>query len=181
MGMATHLGPWLLGTVKNSTASMTATNAAAGLVRNTGVTQVAQSVAITFSNATFGAATPAFVLPAGTMITDAHILLDTAFTGGTVSAATLKYSIGGTDITTAPSVFSTLGNINLPTAATQAAAFMWRNVSTTNTTTGATGTSDVVVNYTITLTGAGPTTGSATLVIQYVVRNPDGSATPAST
>jgi hypothetical protein len=170
MGMASHLGPWLLGTQKNTIGAVNATNVAAGQVRNMGATQVAQSIPLTYSSATTGAATAAFVLPAGAMVADAHILVATPFTGGTVSAATITLSVGATSITSAGNIFAAAGHINLPVATTAAAVNLWANV----------GTTDALVNYTITLTGTGLTAGSSYLVIQYIVRNADGSANPAS-
>ena len=44
MGFATHLGPWLLGTVKNTTGTT------AGTIRNTGATVVAQPITIGFAD-----------------------------------------------------------------------------------------------------------------------------------
>ena len=46
MGFATHLGPWLLGTVKNTTGTT------AGTVCNTGCTVVAQSGTTTVADTT---------------------------------------------------------------------------------------------------------------------------------
>jgi len=43
MGFATHLGPWLLGTVKNTTGTT------AGTIRNTGCTSVAQNATVAFN------------------------------------------------------------------------------------------------------------------------------------
>ena len=56
MAFASHLGPWLLGTVKNTTGTT------AGTVRNMGATKVAQIKAVTYADAS---GTTAFVLPAG--------------------------------------------------------------------------------------------------------------------
>ena len=56
MGFATHLGPWLLGTVKNTTGTT------AGTIKNTGCTVVAQSKAVAFGDS---AASLAAALPAG--------------------------------------------------------------------------------------------------------------------
>ena len=53
MGFATHLGPWLLGTVKNTTGTT------AGLVRNTGDTVVAQTFKVDYTGTTVAAATSA--------------------------------------------------------------------------------------------------------------------------
>ena len=59
MGFATDLGPWLLGTVKNTTGTT------AGTVRNTGCTVVAQSGATTVADTS---ANNLFMIPAGAQI-----------------------------------------------------------------------------------------------------------------
>jgi hypothetical protein len=59
MGFASHLGPWLLGTVKNTTGTT------AGTIRNMGATTVTQTAAVTSADA---AASQAFVLPAGAIL-----------------------------------------------------------------------------------------------------------------
>ena len=94
MGFATHLGPWLLGTVKNTTGTT------AGTIRNMGATVVGQTDAITYADA---AGTRAFVLPAGAIITAMDFITTAAFS----SAATLKLTIGATDITTATTTTTT--------------------------------------------------------------------------
>ena len=63
MGFASHLGPWLLGTVKNTTGTT------AGTLRNMGNTIVAQSVAVLYTDITAG--TYAFTIPAGSQILSA--------------------------------------------------------------------------------------------------------------
>jgi hypothetical protein len=146
MGFATHLGPWLLGTVKNTTGTT------AGTIRNMGATVVAQS-----ANVAFGTLTgTAFVLPAGAQVTDIKVVTTTVFS----AATTCKLSIGGTDFTTTGTVTS-VGSANATTPGG------WLNV----------GSTDAIVTYT--LAGAGLTTGAATIVISYVVRNSDGSANPS--
>jgi len=150
MGFATHLGPWLLGTVKNTTGTT------AGTIRNMGATVVAQS-----ANVAFGTLTgTAFVLPAGAQVTDIKVVTTTVFS----AATTCKLSIGGTDFTTTGTVTS-VGSVALGANATTPGG--WLNV----------GSTDAIVTYT--LAGAGLTTGAATIVISYVVRNSDGSANPS--
>lgn len=150
MGFATHLGPWLLGTVKNTTGTT------AGTIRNMGATVVAQS-----ANVAFGTLTgTAFVLPAGAQVTDIKVVTTTVFS----AATTCKLSIGGTDFTTTGTITS-VGSVALGANATTPGG--WLNV----------GSTDAIVTYT--LAGAGLTTGAATIVISYVVRNSDGSANPS--
>ena len=152
MGFATHLGPWLLGTVKNTTGST------AGSIRNMGATTVSQS-----ANVVFGTLTgTAFVLPAGAQITDIKIVTTTVFS----AATTAKLSIGAVDFTTTGTITS-VGGISLTANATTPALFL--NV----------GTTDAIVAYT--LAGTSLTTGAATIVITYVVRDTDGVANPTAT
>jgi hypothetical protein len=155
MGFATHLGPWLLGTVKNTTGTT------AGTVRNMGATVVAQTIPVTF--ATFSNLTGTIgAIPAGSLITGVQIITSADFS----SATTLKITIGGTDVATASTITSA-GFINVTIASTFAA------------TAANTGTTDDLVTYTA--TGTALTTGAATVVITYVVRNPNGAANPTST
>jgi len=60
MGFATHLGPWLLGTTKNTTGST------AALTRNTGCTVVSQSANVVYGTLTGNAIS----IPAGAQIVD---------------------------------------------------------------------------------------------------------------
>lgn len=151
MGFATHLGPWLLGTVKNTTGTT------AGTIRNTGATIVSQSV-----NTVFGTLTgTAFVLPAGAQVTSVKVVTTTVFS----AATTCKLSIGGVDFTTNGTV-TNVGSVDLSANATTPGG--WVNV----------GSTDAIVTYT--LAGAGLTTGAATIIISYVVRESDGSAAPTT-
>jgi len=153
MGLATRLGPWLLGTVKDTTG----TNAALGQVRNLGATVVNQSVNVVFGTLTGNA----FVLPAGAQVTHVTIVTTTVFS----AATTLKLSIGGVDFTTTGTITS-VGSVNLNANATTPGG--WLNV----------GATDAQVTYA--MTGTSLTTGAATVLIMYVVRNPDGSYIPVS-
>jgi hypothetical protein len=151
MGFATHLGPWLLGTVKNTTGTT------AGTIRNMGATVVAQE-----ANVVFGTLTgTAFVIPAGAMVTDVKVITTTVFSATTTAAL----DIGGTAFTTTGTITS-VGSVALGANATTPGG--WLNV----------GSTDAIVNYT--LAGTGLTTGAATIVISYVVLASDGSANPAS-
>jgi hypothetical protein len=157
MAFASHLGPWLLGTVKNTTGTT------AGTIRNMGATEVAQQVVLPYTALTGGGTGNAFVLPAGALITSISFYTTTTFS----SAATVKLTIGSTDIVAATTVTGPAA----PTAMTSATAAdgttaLWANV----------GSSDAIVTYTG--TGTSLTAGSVTLVIRYIVRNSDGSANP---
>jgi hypothetical protein len=149
MGFATHLGPWLLGTVKNTTGTT------AGTIRNMGATVVSQSVDLVFGTLTG----TAFVLPAGAQCVSVTAITTTVFS----SATTLKLSIGGTDFTTNPAITS-VGQHGLTANTTTPGG--WLNV----------GATDAIVTYT--LAGSSLTTGAATVVITYAVRNSDGAIAP---
>jgi hypothetical protein len=150
MGFATHLGPWLLGTVKNTTGTT------AGTIRNMGATVVAQEVPVVFGTLTG----TAFVLPAGSLVTGVTVVTTTVFS----AATTCKLSIGGTDFTTNGTVTS-VGSVALAANATTPGG--WLNV----------GSTDAIVTYT--LAGTALTTGAATIVITYVVLGSDGANNPS--
>lgn len=152
MGLASHLGPWLLGTQKNTTGSTT---------RNMGATSVSQFKSVAYTDS---AATVACVLPAGSLITNIAIYSSTAFVGTT---PTITVSIAGTAVTTALALTSgTAINSPFTYASTTAAGALLANV----------GTTDASVTYTI--GGTGLSAGAATLVIEYAVRNADGTIYP---
>jgi hypothetical protein len=150
MGFATHLGPWLLGTVKNTTGTT------AGTIRNMGATVVTQAVPVVYGTLTGNA----FVLPAGSLVTEVTVVTTTVFS----AATTCKLSIGGTDFTTNGTI-TNVGSTALGANATTPGG--WLNV----------GSTDAIVTYT--LAGTSLTTGAATIVISYVVLGSDGSANPS--
>ena len=151
MAIATHLGPWVLGTVKNTT------GVTAGTIRNTGASVVSQT-----ANVVFGTLTgTAFVLPAGALINHVTIVTTTVFS----AATTLKLSIGGVDFTTTGTI-TNVGGVNLNANATTPGG--WLNV----------GATDALIQYT--LAGAGLTTGAATITVMYTVRNADGTFQPTA-
>ena len=152
MGFATHLGPWLLGTVKNTTGTT------AGTIRNMGATVVNQSANVAFDTLTG----TAFVLPAGAQVTHVTIVTTTVFS----AATTFKLSIGGTDFTTTGTI-TNVGGVNLNANATTPGG--WLNV----------GSTDAIVTYT--MAGTALSTGAATVFIMYAVKDSDGSANPTNT
>ena len=151
MGFATHLGPWLLGTVKNTTGSTS------GTIRNMGATTASQS-----ANVVFGTLTgTAFALPAGAQITNMQFITSTVFS----AATTAKLTISATDITAATTVTS-VAPYALAVASTSGATALALNV----------GTTDAVVTYT--LAGTALSTGAGTFIVTYVVRDSSGNANP---
>ena len=149
MGFATHLGPWLLGTVKNTTGTT------AGTLQNTGCTIVAQSFDLTAAQVATGSITTTTAIPAGSLIIGVQILTTTLF----ASATTLKVTIGGVDVATATTI-TAAGTYPL----TIAAGFTPTQANT--------GTTDDSIVFTTT---GSSVTGAATVVISYVVRNSDGA------
>jgi len=152
MGFATHLGPWLLGTVKNTTGTT------AGTIRNMGATIVAQTATI---SQTDSGATTAFVLPAGALITAVQLITPTtAFSSGTITI-----TVAGTTFVNGASLPTALGVSALTIATT--GATVANNV----------GSTDAIVSYTLgTPVGSG---AQSTLVIAYVMRESSGSANPS--
>ena len=153
MGFATHLGPWLLGTVKNTTGST------AGTIRNTGATIVAQTDNLTAAQVA-GLTGTLGAIPAGAAITGVTFITSTLF----ASATTLKVTIAGVDYATAATI--TAAGVYPQTAATTFAPVA-ANV----------GSTDALVTFTA--TGAS-VTGAVTIIISYIVRNSDGSDTPSA-
>ena len=155
MGFATHLGPWLLGTVKNTTGTT------AGTLRNTGCTVVAQSASVLYTDVTAG--TYAFTLPAGAQILTAQFNTTVAYA---TTTPTYALFVNGTAINTAAngSVFTNTGVVNLLIGNNNAAgAVLCSNV----------GTTDALITFTQANVTA--TSGAGVLTLTYVVRNPDGS------
>jgi hypothetical protein len=159
MGFATHLGPWLLGTVKDTTGTT------AGTIRNVGATPCLQTKAVAYADTT--ANTVLAVLPAGAYIQNIQYIITTAYT---TTMPTFTIYVNGTAITAAITIASPVAG------ATGVAALA---LATTNPSLVLNvGTSDAIVSFT--QSNGGGTTGAGTLVIAYLVRGSDGSANPAS-
>ena len=148
MGFATHLGPWLLGTVKNTTGTT------AGTVQNTGCTIVAQTFNLTAAQIAAGSGSLGFI-PAGSLITSVQFLTTTLF----ASATTLKTTIAGVDVATATTI-TAAGTYPVTVAA---------GFTPTQANVGAT---DAALTFTAT---GSSSTGAVTVVVAYVVRNSDGA------
>ena len=153
MAFATHLGPWLLGTVKDTTGTT------AGTVRNTGATIVAQTTNLTAAQVAGLTGSIGF-LPAGAVVTAVQFLTTTLF----ASATTLKVTIAGVDVAAA-STITAAGTIVVAPAATFTP--VQANV----------GSTDAAVTFTATGTSV---TGAVTVIIAYVVRDSSGSSAPTS-
>jgi len=161
MGFATHLGPWLLGTVKNTTGTT------AGTIRNMGATVVSQSKAILYTDITAG--TVAFTIPAGSQILTAQFNTTVAYATTTPTYALFSNAVA---INTAAngSVFTNTGIVNILLGNNSAAAaVLCNNV----------GTTDAIITFTQANVTA--TSGAGTLTITYVVKGSDGVANPTAT
>ena len=160
MGFATHLGPWLLGTVKETTGTV------AGTIRNTGATVVSQSGPVTVSNTT---AVQFVVIPAGSQIINIVADVTTAFAGTTGNTITVQTAAGVSLVTFGSASTTPLALGRLTTVFTGANVATMLNV----------GSTDLVLQviYACAGTASG---GAATISIQYVVKNADGTAFPAS-
>jgi len=174
MGFATHLGPWLLGTVKDTTGTT------AGTVRNTGPTIVAQTVKLNMVGATSATAIDVCTLPAG-----AHILsvvVDTLTTlSGTVTAAVLTVGTATTANLFFPSTAILTAGRQAPTLTTTQVTAYAGAASTASPDGVGIGSTDVNVVATPTFTTGSPSTaGIIQITISYLVANSDGSMFPAS-
>ena len=159
MGFASHLGPWRLGTVKDTTGTT------AGTISNMGCTTVAQSGATIVADTT---AKTLFVIPAGSQILSITVDITTAYAGTTGNTITIK--AGST----------TLGTVG---GATTTPLAVGRN---TFTITGASigtflnvGSTDAIVTVTYACAGVA-SGGAATVTCEYVVRNSDGAQAPTA-
>lgn len=170
MGFATHLGPWLLGTVKETTGTT------AGTIRNTGATIVAQSATVAMSGNALTASSPnvqLFTVPAGAKILRFDVEVTVAITGNSVSQVALVVGNGS------GSNNQLLTTFNLGTSVTkvaQATVDAAMQVALTNNV----GTSDYIIYGTFAATTGNPTAGSVVVTCEYVVRNSDGTSVPAS-
>jgi len=158
MGFATHLGPWLLGTVKNTTGTT------AGTIQNTGTTQVTQTGTMTVSTTT---ATTFAVIPAGAQITNIFCDITTAFSGTTGNTITIQTS-GGTSLATVGGATTTplaVGRATVTLSGTNMATIL--NV----------GTTDLILQviYACAGTASG---GAAQITVQYAVKDSSGNQSP---
>ena len=163
MGFATHLGPWLLGTVKNTTGTT------AGTIRNMGATTVAQTfTAPTSAILASPSAQQMFVLPAGAKIVRFNIEVSVALTGATNCGVTIGSS--GT-----ANLYMT--SVNTGTSAVQVSPATIAAATQAGYTT--IGTTDAIIYGTFTAATADATAGSVTVTVEYIVRGSDGAANPS--
>ncbi|MEI6478519.1 MAG: hypothetical protein WCO52_06045 [bacterium] len=178
MGLATHLGPWLLGTVKNTTGST------AGLIRNTGATVVTQTASYTTPAGVSAAApytgvtTAIAVLPAGAVIHDIIVDVITAFVGAT-AATTLTVQTGNATLGLSSNFAAATQLAQISATSTVAAGRTTMSPNTTNIALWSNvGTSDLIVQLIFATAGNYTSGGTANIQIAYTVRNADGTAAP---
>jgi hypothetical protein len=159
MGFASHLGPWLLGTVKNTTGTT------AGTIRNMGAAVVTQSGTTTVSDTT---ATTLFVIPAGAQINNFLVDITTAYAGTTGNTITIQTAAGSSLATVGSASTTPLAVGRATTTLTGAQVATMLNV----------GSTDLIVQviYACAGTASG---GAATVTCVYTVKGSDGAANPS--
>lgn len=156
MSIASRLGPWLLGTVRE------------GASRNMGVTAVAQTATVAFGVVTTSpTAQLLFTLPAGAKILRIGVEHTTAYSGGTISGINATIGTSGT----ANLYYTTTALGTSAGKVAQATLDAQMQVSATNNI----GTSDVPVYGTFTAGTGNPTAGASVITVEYLVRNSDGT------
>ena len=174
MGFATHLGPWLLGTVKNTTGTT------AGTIQNTGATSVTQTKKIDYTGSTVasGTTTTLFTLPAGAQITSIHIDTLVAFTGSTAANVVIG-TAATTNLFWASSDITTQGRLATTNAASKLAN--WCGAATTASPNGAgIGATDVIIQAVLSPTASTVTAGTVQYTVVYSVAESNGTQSPAS-
>ena len=171
MGFATHLGPWLLGTVRNTTGTTV------GTIENCGATVVSQTFKKNYTGTTTaGTSDTICVLPAGAQIINLYQDTLVAFTGSTAANAqigdgtTVNKYFTTTDLTTAGRAASTNGVLANWAGAASAASPNGIGI----------GSVDVKVVATMTPTAATVTAGTVQYTVVYVVADSSGAQFPAS-
>jgi len=172
MGFATHLGPWLLGTVKNTTGTT------AGTIQNTGSASVTQTKKVNYTGSVAAATvtTTLFTLPAGAQITSIHIDTLVAFTGSTAANVVIGTS-ATTNLFWASSDITAQGRL----ANTNAAAKLvnWAGATSTASPNGiGIGSTDVIIQAVLTPTVADVTAGTVQYTIVYTVADSTGVQSP---
>ena len=161
MAFATHLGPWLLGTVKNTTGTT------AGTIQNIGATPCLQTKAILYTDIT--AQTTLAVLPAGALIQAVTFNTTVAYATTIPTIALLCNGVAINTAANSGSGVGSVGNFAITLGNNNAAgAVLVSNV----------GTTDAVISFTQANVTA--TSGAGILVISYIVRGSDGAMYPSS-
>jgi len=174
MGFATHLGPWLLGTVKNTTGTT------AGTIANVGTTIVSQTEKVVYDGTTVAApaTTTLFTIPAGSQIINIFIDTLVAFTGSTAANVVIG-TAATTNLFWASSDITTQGRL----ANTNAAAKLvnWAGATSTASPNGiGVGSTDVIIQAVLSPTVATVTVGTVQYTIVYAVADSTGNQAPTT-
>jgi len=174
MGFATHLGPWLLGTVKNTTGTT------AGTIANVGTTLVSQTEKVVYTGSVAAAAvtTTLFTIPAGSQIVNIFIDTLVAFTGSTAANVVIG-TAATTNLFWASSDITSQGRL----ANTNAAAKLvnWCGATSTASPNGiGVGSTDVIIQAVLTPTVADVTAGTVQYTIVYAVADSTGNQAPTT-
>jgi hypothetical protein len=172
MGFATHLGPWLLGTVKNTTGTTS------GTIQNTGATSVTQTKKVVYTGtvAAATATTTLFTIPAGSQITSIHIDTLVAFTGSTAANVVIG-TTATTNLFWASSDITSQGRLANTNAASK--LVNWSGATSTASPNGiGVGATDVIIQAALTPTVADVTAGTVQYTIVYSVADSTGVQSP---
>jgi predicted membrane protein len=172
MGFATHLGPWLLGTVKNTTGTT------AGTIQNTGTATVSQTKKVVYTGtvAAATATTTLFTLPAGAQIINIFIDTLVAFTGSTAANVVIGTS-ATTNLFWASSDITAQGRLANTNAASK--LVNWAGAASTASPNGiGIGATDVIIQSALTPTVADVTAGTVQYTIVYAVADSTGVQSP---
>ena len=183
MGFATHLGPWLLGTVKHTTGSTV------GTLRNIGTTVVSQTKKLDIAGYTAAAHTDIlFTIPAGSQILDIWIDVLTAVT--TSASCALKLGDGSTTdlFWPATAIMTSNATTGLVSGAGRVARISnttklagWCGAASAAAPDGVgVGVNDVKIVSTITPATDTAGAGLIQFTVFYTVRNADGTSVPTT-
>jgi len=172
MGFATHLGPWLLGTVKNTTGTT------AGTIQNTGTANVSQTKKVDYTGSTVasGTTTILFTLPAGAQIVSIFIDTLVAFTGSTAANVVIGTS-ATTNLFWASSDITSQGRLANTNAASKLAN--WAGATSTASPNGiGIGPTDVIIQAVLSPTVGTVTAGTVQFTVVYAVADSTGVQSP---
>ena len=173
MGFATHLGPWLLGTVKNTTGTT------AGTIANVGTTLVSQTEKIDYTGSTVasGTTTILFTIPAGSQIVNIFIDTLVAFTGSTAANIVIGTSTT-TNLFWASSDITAQGRLANTNAASK--LVNWVGATSTASPNGiGVGPTDVIIQAVLSPTVATVTAGTVQITVVYAVADSTGAQSPS--
>jgi len=176
MGFATHLGPWLLGTVKHTTGTT------AGSLRNIGATVCSQTKKVNYAGSTAAAhADTIAVLPAGSQIIDILIDVLVQFTTSTAVGLTVGDGSDVDHFVTTADIIAVAANTRVLHSTLPRVYAEFCGAASAAAPDGiGIGSADVKVVATVTPTIATAGAGTVQYTVIYAVRNADGSSNPTT-